>query len=150
MIPLFAPRNADFANRVRSSFAAQPMMSHLRAKISRVEAGAVDVEIPFQLQLTQHNGFLHGGTIATLGDTACGYSAYSLLDIDQDVLTVEFKINYLSPGVGERIVAQGRVLRLGRTLIIASGDVFAYTGTEQKHVATMLATMTSVTRPSIP
>ncbi len=117
------------------------MMALIGAKLTRVEPGIVDVELPFSVSLTQHNGFLHGGTVATLGDTAAGYAAFSLIPADSDILTVEFKINYLAPAIGDRVVAQGRVIRNGRTLIVSQADLFAIEGEDRKLVATMIATM---------
>jgi uncharacterized protein (TIGR00369 family) len=141
ILPKFQPQSVDFAQRVRLSFQSQPMMNLIDARLVRVEAGEVDVEIPFSPKLTQHNGFLHGGTVATLADTACGYAAYSLTPDHSNVLTVEFKINFLSPAIGDRFVTQGRVLRLGKSIIVAQADVMAYQADQKKHVATMIATL---------
>jgi acyl-coenzyme A thioesterase PaaI-like protein len=60
---------------------------------------------------------------------------------DAEVLTVEFKANLLAPASGEGLVAEGAVIRTGRTLTVCRGDAFAEEGTDRVHVATMLATM---------
>jgi acyl-coenzyme A thioesterase PaaI-like protein len=63
------------------------------------------------------------------------------MDPGAEVLTVEFKINLLAPAAGERLVARGRVLRSGRTLTVCRGDVVTISGAQEKHVATLTATL---------
>ena len=137
----FTPPDPEFADRVRSSFALQQLMKTLNAKLISVAPGEVQIEIPFQHELTQQNGFIHAGIITSIVDSACGYAAYSLMERASGVLTVEYKVNLLSPAVGDRFVAIGRVKKAGRTLTVCDGDVFAHKGGEQKLVATMMATM---------
>jgi uncharacterized protein (TIGR00369 family) len=137
----FEAKDENFAERVRGSFKAQSVMRVLGAEMTRIEPGAVDIELPFRQDLTQQNGFLHAGIITTIADSACGYAAFSLMPKEADVLSVEFKVNLLSPAVGEKFLAEGRVLRAGKTLIIVQGNVFGISNGQQKHVATMLATV---------
>jgi uncharacterized protein (TIGR00369 family) len=79
--------------------------------------------------------------VATIADTACGYAALTVMPREAAVLTTEFKINLLSPAKGERLRAVGRVVRNGRKLVIALGEVFAEQGSESKQVALITATM---------
>jgi uncharacterized protein (TIGR00369 family) len=104
----------------------------------------VEISLEFRNDLTQQHGFIHAGVVATLADTACGYAAFTLMAPDAAVLTVEYKINLLSPAVGESLIACGRVTKLGRTLTVCSADVFALKDGEKKMVATMIATMMSI------
>jgi uncharacterized protein (TIGR00369 family) len=140
----FTPLDPQFEARVRSSFARQRVMGTIGAVLTRVEPGAVTIELPFREDLTQQHGFLHAGIVTTVLDSACGYAAFSLMPADVAVLTVEYKVNLLAPAKGERMVAQGRVLRTGRTLTVCSGDVLAPAGQGDKVVATMLATLMAV------
>jgi uncharacterized protein (TIGR00369 family) len=135
------PRNADFAQVVRDSFSRQPLMATLGARIVRVAPGECDVGADYNLALCQQNGFLHAGALASLADTANGYAAYSLAPAGTDVLAVEFKINLLAPGKGERFEARGRVVRPGRTLTVCLCDVVAFEGGNENVVATMLSTL---------
>ena len=112
--------------------------------MSAAEAGEVDIRLPYRKELTQQNGFLHAGITAAIVDSACGYAAFSLMPEGADVLTAEFKINLLSPAFGEYFLAEGRILKAGKTLTIARGDVYAVTGGEKKLVATVLATIVCV------
>ena len=137
----FNPPDPGFESRVRSSFNLQQLMKTISAKLVTVNPGEVHIEIPYREALTQQNGFIHAGIITSIVDSACGYAAYSLMSAASGVLTVEFKINLLSPAIGDRFLAIGRVKKPGRTLTVCEGDVFAHTQSEEKLVATMLATM---------
>jgi uncharacterized protein (TIGR00369 family) len=135
------PPDPDFETRVRVSFGRQRLMTTLGAPLLRVSPGEVDIEAPFAEGLTQQHGFLHAGVVTALVDSACGYSALSLAPPGAEVLTVEYKVNFLAPAQGERFVARGRVVRSGRTVTVCSGEVLALTGSTEKQVAVMLATI---------
>ncbi len=119
-------------------------MSTIGARVTHVAPGEVDVELPFRDDLSQQHGFLHAGVVAAIVDSACGYAALTLMPPDAAVLTSEYKINLLSPVAGDAIIARGRVLKAGRTLIVTRGDAFALKDGAEKLVATMLATMMTV------
>ena len=135
------PRDPNYERKVRDSFARQAAMATFGARLLRVAPGEVDIELPFRPELTQQNGFLHAGVVTAVIDSACGYAAYSLMAPGADVLSVEFKVNLLAPAAGERFEARGRVLRSGRTLTVCTGDLLAFRGGEEVHVAMMVATM---------
>ena len=137
----FSPLDPQFEARVRASFARQPAMDTIGATLARVEPGIVEVALAYRVDLTQQHGFLHAGIVATILDSACGYAAFSLMAADVAVLTVEYKINLLRPAQGDRFLARGEVVRAGQTITVCSGDVFAHTGSQDKLVATMLATV---------
>jgi uncharacterized protein (TIGR00369 family) len=140
----FEPADPAFAARVRASFARQRFMTTLGAILERVAPGEVEIRLPFREDLTQQHGYLHAGALTTAVDTACGYAALSLMPPDAAVLTVEFKMNLLAPGRGEAVVARARVLKAGRTLTVAAGEVVALERGEEKLVATMTATVMTV------
>jgi uncharacterized protein (TIGR00369 family) len=134
-------RNADYARVVRSSFAQQGLMRLYGAQLTRVEPGAVEIEVPFRSDLTQQQGFFHGGVTTAIVDTACGYSALTLMPEGCEVLSVEFKINLFAPARGDRLVARAHVVRSGRTITVCQGDAYAVTADGETHCATMTATM---------
>ncbi|HVT56845.1 MAG TPA: PaaI family thioesterase [Thermoanaerobaculia bacterium] len=140
----FQPQDPDFAERVRASFARQPFMATLGARLARVASGEVDIELPFRGELTQQHGFMHAGVVTAIADTACGYAAYTLMPADAGVLSVEFKINLVAPAAGDTMIARGRVTRPGRTLTVCAGEVWAATGGEETLVAALLGTMMAV------
>jgi uncharacterized protein (TIGR00369 family) len=133
-----------FEPRVRASFARQRVMETIGATLTRVEAGSVEIELPYRADLTQQHGFVHAGVVATILDSACGYAAFTLMPADVAVLTVEYKINLLRPACGDRLVARAMVIRAGKTVTVCTGDVFARIGGSEKAVATMLATVMAV------
>ena len=137
----FEPQDAQYESRVRESFARQPVMRLIGADLQRVEPGAVDIALAYREDLTQQNGYLHAGILTTVADSACGYSAYTLMPAGADVLSVEFKMNLLRPAMAERFVAEARVVKAGATLTVARCDVYGWTGEAANLVATMLATL---------
>lgn len=141
MKPSFVPKNQYYAEAVRSSFAAQALMAHIGASLTRLEPGLVEITMPFKHNLTQQNGFLHAGIVTTLADTACGFAALSLMPEGANVLSIEFKQNLLAPALGTKFTAEGQVLRAGQTITVCQGELRAWQGGEAKLVATMLATM---------
>ena len=142
----FVPQDADFEARVRASFARQRVMETIGARLSLVAPGEVSIELPHREDLTQQHGYLHAGIVAAVIDSACGYAAMSLAPAGAEVLSIEFKLNLMSPARGERFVARARVKRAGRNVTVCTGDLFAYEGASEKTVATMLATMMTVSR----
>jgi uncharacterized protein (TIGR00369 family) len=138
---VFTPADAAFEQRVRASFARQRVMSTIGAELTSVSPGEVVIELPFREDLTQQHGYLHAAIVTAIVDSACGYAAYTLMPADADVLTVEYKVNFLAPAAGRRFVAYGRVTKAGRTLTVTAGDVVAETEAGPKAVVTMLGTM---------
>jgi uncharacterized protein (TIGR00369 family) len=136
-----APLDAGVVARVRASFARQGAMATLGAELVDVAAGQVAIALPIEPRLSQQDGFLHAGVVIAALDSACGYAALTLMPDDAEVLTVELKVNLLAPASGESLVAEGQVVRAGRTLTVCRGDAHAEQGSERVHVATMLATM---------
>lgn len=140
----FEPQATSFEERVRESFARQRLMTTIGARIQSVAPGEVVIELPFHDDLTQQHGYLHAGIVTSIADTACGYAAFSLMPEDADVLSVEYKINLLSPARGEKFIARASVKRAGRNLTVCEAEVFAITGDEEKPIAVMLATMMAI------
>lgn len=140
----FEPADPSFEQRVKGSFARQRVMRVLGATLERVAPGEVEVRLPFRDDLVQQHGFLHAGVMTTVADTACGYSALSLMAPGEAVLTTEFKVNLLAPGSGEAVVARARVVRPGRTLTVSLAEVFALRAGREKLVLLMTATNMAV------
>ena len=116
-------------------------MATIGAELVHVAPGEVDIALPFSKQLTQQDGFLHAGVVAGAADSACGYAALTTMEPGAEVLTVEFKINLLAPAAGERFLVRGRVLRAGRTLTVCRAEAVTIIDGEEKHVATLTATL---------
>ena len=140
----FEVADPDFEERIRTSFVRQGLDEAIDATLGHVAAGAVEIELPFSPGVSQQHGFFHGGVMGAIGDSACGYAAMTLTPPGAEVLTIEYKVNFVSPGRGHRLVARGRVLKPGRTVTVCASDVYAVSGVGDKLVATMLVTIMTV------
>lgn len=150
MKPLTA-QDPDFAARCRDSFNRQPAMHLIGASMSRIEAGFCEVELIRRPEVTQQHGFVHGGMVGMIADSAAGYAAYSLFPADATVLTVEYKLNLLAPADAERLLARSQVTKHGRTLTICTMDVVGIREGREIACATGLATMMCLLgRPDAP
>ncbi len=133
----FQPKDPAFAARVRASFARQKAMDFIGARLTVVAPGYTEISLPYRPELTQQKAYVHGGILGMIADSACGYAAYSLMPATSSLVTVEYKINILAPARGD-LVARGQVVRPGRTLTVAQGDIFTADG---MHVASMQQTL---------
>ena len=119
----FTATDPDFAERVRKSFDAQGVMDHIGATLTLIEPGVCEIELPYSDAVSQQHGFFHGGVIGTIADSAGGYAAFGLMDAEDGILTVEYKLNLMAPADGDLLVARGQVVRAGRTLTVARAEV---------------------------
>ena len=129
------------ARRIRRSFESQSFPAALGLHMTALERGRCVLALERRDDLLQQHGYIHAGVVSTLADTAAGYAALTVMPADANVLTVEFKINLLAPAAGDALVAEGRVLRGGRRLVVVSADVCAETAGERRTVAAFQGTM---------
>jgi uncharacterized protein (TIGR00369 family) len=115
--------DAQIEQRIRDSFSRQGLMQHLGAELYEVQRGRVSIRMPFRETLTQQHGYFHAGGTSAIADSAGGYAGLTLFVPGSSVLTVEFKINLLSPAQGSCLEATGTVVRAGRTLTICQVHV---------------------------
>ncbi len=114
-----------FAERVRASFDRQNAMALIQASLPVIEHGRTEIHLPHWPGVEQQHGFVHGGVVGMIADSAAGYAAMTIVPASASVLTVEYKMNLVAPADGERLIARGRVIRPGRTLIVTQAEVFA-------------------------
>jgi len=131
----------EFSERVRKSFARQRIMALLGAELTVVEPGACEIRLPYRPELSQQNGYFHGGVVGTIADSAAGYAGYTLMPRSSSVLTVEYKMNLVAPADGELLVARGAVVKPGRTLVVSRADVLVSKDGAERLCATMLQTL---------
>ncbi len=122
-------------DRVKDSFNRQGLMHHLGAQIHEVSPGFVRIRLPYAESLTQQHGYFHAGATSAIADSAGGYAGLTLFPEGSSVLTVEFKINLVAPARGDRLEAEGKVIRSGRTLTICQLEVYGVCGGERSLVA---------------
>jgi len=129
---------------VARSFARQGLMDTLGASLLAVRPGEVEIAMRIRPEVSQQHGFAHAGAVAAIADSAAGFAGLTLMPAGAGVLTVEFKINLMAPAGGERLVARGRVVKAGRTLVIAQAEVEAERAGARKAVALLTATLMAV------
>ena len=138
---VFIPAFAGYEARVRESFARQGAMKLIGAAISEVAPGYCAIAVAPRPELSQQHAYVHAGIVGAIVDSAGGYAGFTLFPEDASVLTVEFKLNLVAPAKGERIVAEGFVVKPGRTLCVTRGEVHALRGDKRKLVAVMQQTL---------
>lgn len=137
----FDPPDPNYKDRVKESFARQGFMTHLDAKLNVPAPGACDITIPFGTRVAQQHGYFHGGVVGALADAAGAYAGFTLLPPTATILTVEYKVSFMAPPRGKTLVARGRVMKGGRTLIVVRSDVSATERGVETACATALLTM---------
>jgi uncharacterized protein (TIGR00369 family) len=129
---------------ILSIFNAQGAMQLIGARLTEVDDGVAEFEVDFRSELSQQNGYFHAGIVGTLIDTAGGCAGATLMPPGAGVLTVEFKLNLLAPGDGEKLRARGEVIKAGRTLTITQGNVFVTKNGKETLCALMQQTLISI------
>jgi uncharacterized protein (TIGR00369 family) len=135
---------ADLQEQISASFSAQGLMATLGAELVRVAPGEVQIALFPRPELSQQHGYIHAGALTSVLDTACGYAALTVARAGLDVLTVEFKINFIRPAVADRFIAIGKVTKAGRTLTVCQGEVIGEQGSRRETIAVMQATIINV------
>jgi uncharacterized protein (TIGR00369 family) len=137
---------SNLETKIQSSFASQGLMTTLGAQIALVQDGEVHITLPFSKHLSQQHGYVHAGAITSVVDSACGYAALTKAPEGFNVVTAEFKVNFMRPAIGERFLAIGKVQSAGKMLTVCTGEVRAYAGAgdDYKVIALMQATIVNV------
>ncbi len=116
-------------------------MALIGAELTELAPGYCAISIVPRADISQQHGYVHAGIVGTIVDTAGGYAGFTLFPADSSVLTVEFKLNLLAPATGDRLVAEGFVVKPGRTLAITRGEVHAEKDGKRTLVALMQQTL---------
>jgi uncharacterized protein (TIGR00369 family) len=140
----FVPQNPDYASVVAQSFARQGLMQALGIELADVVPGGCVLVAGHRPDLLQQHGYFHGALIGAMLDCAGGYAAYSLMPPQSEVLTTEYKVNFLAAAEGERLVACGKVVKPGRTLTVTSVEAFCVQGGAERLCAVMLQSLIRV------
>jgi uncharacterized protein (TIGR00369 family) len=116
-------------------------MRLIGADLVDVAPGYCAIALVPRPEVAQQHGYVHAGVVSAIVDSAGGYAGFTLFPADASVLTVEFKLNLLAPAAGERLVAEGFVVKPGRTLAVTRGEVHAVHGAKRTLVALMQQTL---------
>lgn len=133
--------NPDFAQEVLASFNRQSAMQLIRASMPVIRHGLAEIHVPHWDGIEQQHGFVHGGVVGMIADSAAGYAAMTIAPADASVLSVEYKLNFMSPAKGETLIARGEVIRPGKTLVVTRAEVFAISDGQEKLCALMQQTI---------
>lgn len=133
--------NPDFAQAVAASFNKQSAMHLIHATMPIIEHGRTEIHVPHWDGIEQQHGFVHGGVVGMIADSAAGYAAMTVVPATASVLTVEYKMNLVAPADGEKLIARGQVVRPGRTLVVTKAEVFAIKAGKETLCALMQQTI---------
>lgn len=146
---MLKPRNPDYEKKIRQSFACQSAMAVFGMSLHRIASGSVEIAMTKAANMTQQQGFIHGGVLTTGLDSACGYSALSLAPANCEVMTVELKTSFFAPAGHDHVLFIGQVLKPGRRAIFTEGEAYGLNTLDEPEaervlLAKMSATMTYV------
>jgi acyl-CoA thioesterase len=100
-----------------------PYAELLGMKLTALDNGFARVKLPYHEKLLQPFGRVHGGAIYSMADYALGWAAYSVVDPDEEVATIEMKMNYIGTINDGVMIAEARVVHCGRRTIMVEVDV---------------------------
>ncbi len=145
-VPAVEPGCEQAATRAVRIFDAAPFVANMGARIVHVGEASVESTMPITIAATQQDGFVHAGAMATLADQTAGAVAGAAMPHDRIPLSVEFKINLLRPAVGQALRCQARVIRAGKTIVVAEAEVYARDSDVEKLVSKATVTLAAVDR----
>lgn len=143
----FEIKDPAYSEKILKSWEKQAFMKALGVEVEEIKPGFMQLGMEIRQEHEQSHGYVSGSVIGALADVAGGYAAYSVTEPGVTMLTVEYKVNFLSPAHGERLIARGNLEKAGSTISVAKADVFSVKAGEEKRVA--LATMTMITLPEV-
>ncbi len=120
---MFTPKDPNFKERIQHKMLANNFMQYIGFKATQIEAGKISGELILEEHHLQQSKFLHGGVTATLADLVGGFASFTLVKDNQTVVTSDLKISYLNPGIGQKVLAKGWVIKAGNTLHFAEAEI---------------------------
>ena len=132
---------ADKKILVENSFQKSPMLQMYQAKLEALDSDFFSISIPKQDYMVRAAGMFNGSVIASLVDASSGFAAVCAKRNDCYVVTVELKINYLRPAIGDSLLSESHVVKAGAKIAVIRTEIYALTATKKVHVATSLVTM---------
>lgn len=140
----FKSRNPEFKKLIEEKLKGQHFMRLMDFELSHILEGRIIGELNISQKHHQQNGFLHGGVISTMSDIVMGFAAFSLVEPNVHVVTADLRVSYLSPGIGEKAIAEGRVIKSGRKLNFCEAEIKVLKDGKSKLIAHATSTMASI------
>lgn len=119
----YESKNPHYKTTLMTKMLANNFMQHLGFNVTSIEPGYIEGELILEKIHTQQTGFVHGGITSTLADIVMGFAAYSLVEEGEGAVTSDLKISYLRPGIGDKIIAKGKVIKPGKMLYYCEADI---------------------------
>jgi len=126
----------------RDVLARQPFSVLLGAELTHLKPGDVELQVVLRDELKQQDGFAHGGVVSYLADNALTFAGGTAMRVP--VVTSEYKINYLKPATGERLIARAKAVGLGKSQSVCRCEVFAVLGHEETLCAVAQGTISKM------
>ncbi len=144
---MFEPRDPNFEDRVRASFAAQSAMKSLQIQLLSLKPGGVSMQLNKSDNLLQQQGFMHGGVLTAGLDSACGFAALTLSAPSVEVLSIEFKTSFFRPVTTDKVQVIGRVIKAGKKVSFCEAEAYSLKGEDQILLAKMSSSVAMVDMP---
>lgn len=136
--------NKERINFLKKDY-AQGFPAYCGFEAKHVDAGIFESKLKVRSELKQQDGFVHAGVLATLADHTAGYSAYTIVPENVQILTIEFKINYFKPAVGSEILCRSRVINKGKKIIVAESELYDSIDGKERLVSKATVTLAAIT-----
>jgi uncharacterized protein (TIGR00369 family) len=141
-------KKSENRNNKRFEFLAkdyvQGFPEYIGFEVQKIAAGVLETQLKLRPDHKQQDGFVHAGVIATMADHTAGYAAYTLVEENFRILTVEFKINYFKPARGSLLKCRSRVINSGKKIIVAESEVCSPMADRQILISKAMVTLMSV------
>ncbi|MGB2687891.1 MAG: PaaI family thioesterase [Desulfobacterales bacterium] len=118
-------------------------------EVDRAEYGIFESRLKIRSDHSQQDGFVHAGVIATMADHTAGYAAYTTVSEAFRILTIEFKINFFKPAVGEHIVCRSKVVNNGKKIKVSESELFSLNENQEKLIAKAMVTLIAIPSSNI-
>jgi uncharacterized protein (TIGR00369 family) len=131
-----------FLQKGKEVLASQPFSQTVGAELTQLSTGQCELQIPIEPALLQQHGFVHGGVVSYAADNALTFAGGTALQVP--VVTSEFKINYVRPAVGERLIARAHAVHVGKSQAVCRCDVFTHSDGVDKLCAVAQGTIAAL------
>ncbi len=116
--------NPEYVRELINIVNTSPYPSHMAMRLAAIDFDKADIELETRRFHHQPYGIVHGGVLATLIDTATFWSVFLRIPEDAGLVNIDLKLNYLKPVIDERLRAEGRTIRSGKSISYAEAKVF--------------------------
>lgn len=136
--------NPQYKQRIKEKFEANRFSHHIGFQLTDIGPGFTTGQLAIEPFHLQQNGYVHGGLLLTLSDIVAGFAAFTLLPADLHVVTAEIKVSCLHPGLGEKLIAKGFVLKPGKKIHFCESEIYAVSEGVEKLIAKSSSSMAVV------